>query len=61
MINRTISHYRIVEEISRGGMGIVYRAVDVALSREVAVNVLPPDLVTDPASALEHPRASGWP
>src|SRR4051794_23121102 len=68
MIGRTLSHYRIEEEISRGGMGIVYRAVDVKLNRDVALKVLPPDLVNDPdhrrrllaeaqaASALEHPH-----
>jgi serine/threonine protein kinase/tetratricopeptide (TPR) repeat protein len=68
MIGRTLSHYRIEEEISRGGMGIVYRAVDVKLNRDVALKVLPPDLVDDPeprrrllaeaqaASALEHPH-----
>src|SRR6185436_1972658 len=48
VIGRTLSHYRIEEEISRGGMGIVYRAVDVKLNREVALKVLPPDLVHDP-------------
>jgi tetratricopeptide (TPR) repeat protein/predicted Ser/Thr protein kinase len=68
VIGRTLSHYRIEEEISRGGMGIVYRAVDVKLNRDVALKVLPPDLVNDPegrrrliaeaqaASALEHPH-----
>jgi serine/threonine protein kinase/tetratricopeptide (TPR) repeat protein len=68
VIGRRLSHYEIVGEISRGGMGIVYRAVDVRLNREVALKVLPPDLVSDPdrrrrfvqeaqaASALEHPH-----
>lgn len=68
MIGRTLSHYQIVEEISRGGMGIVYRAVDVNLGREVALKVLPEDFVHDAgrrerllhearaASALEHPH-----
>ena len=68
MIGRTLSHYRVSEEISRGGMGIVYRALDVKLNREVALKVLPPDLVSDPerkrrfvqeaqaAAALEHPH-----
>ncbi len=68
MIGRTLSHYKILSEISRGGMGIVYRAVDVKLDREVALKVLPPDLVADPerkrrfvqegkaAAKLEHPH-----
>ncbi len=48
MIGRTLSHYKIVEEISRGGMGIVYKALDLKLNREVALKVLPPELVADP-------------
>ncbi len=68
MIGRTLSHYKVLEEISRGGMGIVYRAVDVKLNREVALKVLPPDLVADPerkkrfvqeaqaVAALDHPH-----
>ncbi len=68
MTGRTLSHYRIGEEISRGGMGVVYRATDRRLNRDVALKVLPDDLVHDPdrrrrfvqeaqaASALEHPH-----
>ncbi|GMR24447.1 MAG: hypothetical protein BMS9Abin37_2993 [Acidobacteriota bacterium] len=68
MIGRTLSHYEILEEISRGGMGIVYRAVDVKLNRHVALKVLPPALVEDEerrrrfvhearaAAALQHPN-----
>ncbi len=68
MIGRTLSQYKILEEISRGGMGIVYRALDVKLNRDVALKVLPPELVADPerkrrfiqeaqaAAALEHPH-----
>ncbi len=48
MLGRTLSHYRVLEELSRGGMGIVYRALDVKLDREVALKVLPPELVADP-------------
>ena len=48
MIGRTLSHYKVLEEISRGGVGIVYKALDVKLNREVALKVLPPELVADP-------------
>ena len=47
MIGRTLSHYKILSEISRGGMGIVYRALDLKLDREVALNVLPTQLSGD--------------
>ena len=68
LVGRTLSHFEIVEEISRGGMGVVYRARDSRLHRDVALKVLPPELVADPArrerfiqearaaSALEHPN-----
>ena len=47
LIGRTLSHYQIVEEISRGGMGVVDRALDLRLNREVALKVLPPELMAD--------------
>ena len=68
LTGRRLSHYDVIEEISRGGMGVVYRALDVNLSREVALKVLPEDLLHDAgrrgrllqearaASALEHPN-----
>ncbi|HUE84524.1 MAG TPA: FlgO family outer membrane protein, partial [Vicinamibacterales bacterium] len=68
LTGRTLGHYRIGDEISRGGMGIVYRATDVRLNRDVALKVLPEDLTNDPdrrrrfvqeaqaASAVEHPH-----
>jgi formylglycine-generating enzyme required for sulfatase activity/dienelactone hydrolase/predicted Ser/Thr protein kinase len=63
-----VSHYRLEDEIGRGGMGVVYRAVDTRLGRTVAIKVLPPAATADPdrhrrfiqearaASALNHPN-----
>src|SRR5215467_3339494 len=68
MVSQTISHYRIAERIGAGGMGVVYKAVDVQLERPVALKFLSPGLAITPrdkenllrearaASALDHPN-----
>src|SRR5438552_10933056 len=68
MPGRTLSHYELLEEIGKGGMGVVYKARDTRLDRFVAIKLLPPEKIADPdrkrrfvqeakaASALNHPN-----
>ena len=56
MIGRKLSHFRILDRIGEGGMGVVYRAEDENLHREVALKVLPPEAVANEERRLRFLR-----
>jgi Tol biopolymer transport system component/tRNA A-37 threonylcarbamoyl transferase component Bud32 len=56
MVERSIAHYQILDEIGRGGMGIVYKARDTRLDRDAAIKALPEDLAEDPERLARFER-----
>ena len=61
MIGKRLGHYELIEELGAGGMGVVYRAHDTKLCRDVAIKLLPEELSRDPDRRARFEREANPP